>query len=116
MAKKQETAPNPVTRRQAPARTPEARESQIVSLAYDLVEQRLRDGTATSQETTAVLRLGSMRAKLEREKLASEAKLAAAKAEAIETSRRTEAMMEAALGAIRRYTGHGDDEDEEEIF
>lgn len=115
MAKKVQTEPNPVGRRQAPMRTPEARESQIVSLAYDLVEQRLRDGTATSQETTAVLRLGSQRAKLERDKLASEAKLAAAKAEAIESTRRTEEMMERALGAIRVYTGHAG-EDEEEIF
>ena len=115
MAKKDQTAPKPVGRVTPPARTPEARESQIVSLAYDLVEQRLRDGTATSQETTAVLRLGSQRAKLEREKLASEAKLAAAKAEAIETAKRSAEMMERALGAIKRYTGHGD-EDEEDIF
>lgn len=115
MAKPKQTPMNPEAKRQAPMRTPEARESQIVSLAYDLVEQRLRDGTATSQETTAVLRLGSQRAKLEREKLASEAKLAAAKAASIESQKRTEEMMERALGAIRLYTGHADD-DEEEIF
>ena len=35
-----------------PALTPEARENQLIALATDLVEQRLLDGTASSQETT----------------------------------------------------------------
>jgi len=36
------------TRRIRPALTPEARESQLISMATDLIEQRLRDGTASS--------------------------------------------------------------------
>ena len=55
-----------------PALTPEAREGQLIALATDLVEQRLRDGTATSQEVVHFLRLGSMRERLEREKLENE--------------------------------------------
>lgn len=50
-----------------PALTPEARENQLISLAVDLVEQRLLDGTASAQEVTHFLKLGSMREKLERE-------------------------------------------------
>ena len=52
------------TQRHRVAITPEARESQLVSMAYDLVEQRLLNGTATSQETTYFLKLGSSNAKL----------------------------------------------------
>lgn len=35
-----------------PVTSDEAREQQLVSLALDLVEKRLREGTASSQETT----------------------------------------------------------------
>lgn len=109
MPKGKKREPNPIERRLPPALTPEARESQLVSLAFDVIEQRLLDGTATSQETTAIIRLGTARAKLEREKLESEAKLARAKAEAIESNKRTEEMMEQALNAIKTYTGHQND-------
>jgi hypothetical protein len=53
------------TKRIRPALNPEARENQLISLAIDLVEQRLLDGTASSQETTHFLKLGSMKARLE---------------------------------------------------
>lgn len=40
-----------------PAFSPEARENQLIAMAYDLAEQHLRDGTATSQEITHFLKL-----------------------------------------------------------
>ena len=52
-----------------PALTPEARENQLVSLAINLAEQQLRDGTASSQVITHYLKLGSQKERLEREKL-----------------------------------------------
>ena len=55
-----------------PAITPEGREMQLINLAMDLVEQRLRDGTASAQETTHVLKLGSIRNQLEVKKLEKE--------------------------------------------
>lgn len=39
-------------RKMKPALTPDARENQLISLATDLVEKRLIEGTASSQETT----------------------------------------------------------------
>ena len=42
-----------------PAITPEGREKQLISLAMDLAEQRLLDGTASAQEVTHFLKLGS---------------------------------------------------------
>lgn len=35
-----------------PALTPEARENQLISLASDLAEKQLREGTASSQVIT----------------------------------------------------------------
>lgn len=101
-----------------PAMTEEGRESRLVSLAYDLVEQRLRDGTATSAETTAILRLGTSRARLEKEKLEQEVRLAAAKTSAIESNKHVEEMMEQALKAFRSYSGNDEEGDDnfEEIF
>ena len=59
-------------RKVRPALNPEARENQLIALAVDLVEQRLLDGTASSQETTHFLKLGSMKNQLEMEKLREE--------------------------------------------
>lgn len=42
-----------------PALTPEARENQMISLAMDLVEKRIREGTASSAETTHFLKLAT---------------------------------------------------------
>ena len=38
-----------------PAISPEARDNQLIALAYNLVEKRLLEGTASSQETTHFL-------------------------------------------------------------
>ena len=43
-------------KRGRPALTPEARENQLISLAIDLAEQQLRDGTASSQVITHYLK------------------------------------------------------------
>ena len=95
-----------------PALNPETRESQMASLAMDLVEQRLRDGTASSQETTHFLKLVSSKAKLEQERLKLENELVAAKTKALANAEEIKVLYEEALKAMRRYGGHGDDEDE----
>lgn len=95
-----------------PATTPEARENQLIALAYDLVEQRLLDGTATAQETTSLIRLGTARARLEAEKLRKETELLSAKAAAVESAQNSEALYADAIKAMKTYTGH----DEEAII
>lgn len=94
-----------------PALTPEARENQLISLAVDLVEQRLLEGTASSQETTHFLKLGSMKNRLEMEKLRKENELLQAKAEALQSAKRVEELYSEAISAMRRYSGNGDSDD-----
>ena len=96
-----------------PALTPEARENQLIALAVDLVEQRLLDGTASSQETTHFLKLGSTKARLEKEKLEEENKLLRAKTENLESQKRVEELYSEALKAMRDYAGYGSEEQDE---
>ena len=96
-----------------PALNPDARENQMIALAMDLVEQRLRDGTASSQETTHFLKLASPTNKLQQRKLELENELTAAKTKALANAEEIKVLYEEALRAMRRYGGHGDDEEYE---
>lgn len=89
----------------APAKTPEDRENQIASLAFDLVEQRLREGKASSQETIWALKLGSTREAIEKEKLRHENQLLATKKEIMESQKAVETLYAEALDAMRSYSG-----------
>lgn len=111
--KKAKPTTNTETRKIRPALTPEARENQLIALAVDLVEQRLINGTASSQETTHFLKLGSMKNRLEMEKLQEENRLLKAKTEALQSAKRVEELYSEAIKAMRRYSGQGDSDDEE---
>lgn len=95
-----------------PALSPDAREKQLISLAVDLVEQRLLDGTASSQETTHFLKLGSIKNRLEMEKLEEENKLLRAKTESIKSQKKLEEVYSEALNAMKRYAGQVEIEQE----
>lgn len=95
-------------RKMRPALSVEARESQLVSLAVDLAEQQLRDGTASSQVITHYLKLGSIREKLERERLIEENKLLQAKTRALDDQKELKELYADALKAMRNYSGMGD--------
>lgn len=90
-----------------PASNPEARENQMISLAVDLAEKQLLEGTASSQVITHYLKLGSTKEKLEKEKLEEENKLLKAKTEALQSQKRVEELYANALDAMRRYSGNG---------
>ena len=112
MAKVAPATSNPQKRKSRPATTPEARENQLISLAIDLVEQRLIDGTASSQETTHFLKLASSKARIEKERLELENELIKAKTESLKSSKRIEELYADAINAMKRYSGHGDSDDE----
>ncbi len=105
MAKKSEKP------RQLPALDPESRENQMISLAVNLAEEKLRDGTASNQLIVHYLKLGSTKERLEKEKLEKENELLKAKTEALESAKRSEELYAEAIKAITRYSGHYDDED-----
>lgn len=106
----QKAAPN---RRLRPATTLEARESQLVSLALEVAEERLLNRTATGQEITQILRMGSTKAQEELEKLRRENEFLKAKTDAIEASRKGDEIYEKALRAFRTYSGTKEYEDDE---
>ena len=94
-----------------PALSPEARENQMISLAVDLAEKQLREGTASSQVITHFLKLGTTKAELEREKLARENELLRARTESIQSAQRVEELYTNALNAMKSYSGQGDVDD-----
>ena len=106
MAKGKSTAPR------RPALTPEARENQLVSMAYDAAEKQFLEGTASSQVITHFLKLGTMKAELEKEKLERENELLRAKTESLQSSQRMEELYTEAIKAMQRYSGQGESEDE----
>lgn len=96
-----------------PAMSPEAREQQLTSLAVDLVEQRLIDGTASAQETVHFLKLASQKTKLELERARLENELIKAKTQSIRDQADMKALYKDAIAAMRRYSGHGSDEEDD---
>ena len=98
--------------RRKPAATPEGRENELVSLASDLAEAQLRDGTASSQVITHFLKLGSTREKLEQQRLEFDNELTLVKIEALRSAERTEELYREALSAMRSYAGFGTNEGE----
>lgn len=105
----------PAPKRKAPATTLEGRENQLVSLAVDLVEKQLLEGTASSQVITHYLKLGTTRERLEQSKLASENALLKAKIDELGTRQKSEEMYAKAMRAFSTYAGH-DVVDEDESY
>lgn len=89
--------------RRPPARTPEAREQELISLAYELAEKQLREGTASSQIITQLLKGGTQREKVEQERLRNENLLAQAKIENMKSGERIEEMYTQAMRAMTSY-------------
>lgn len=97
-------------RRYAPAKTLEGRENQLINLAVNLAEQQLIDGTASSQVITHYLKLGSMREKLEMERLRNENELLRAKTDAISSTGKLEELFHEAMDAFKGYSGESHEE------
>lgn len=90
---------------------PEAREQHMISLAVDLAEQRLRDGTASSQIIEHYLRLGSSKSAIECALMQEELELRKARTESIRAERTEEEKYQKAIEAMRIYSGMGEPEE-----
>lgn len=113
MAKGKSKIPDSTPLDMRPGLTPEAEENQCIAMAYNLVKQRLADGSASSQETTHFLKMGSIKARLENERLIEENKLLRARTEQIEHEQDKGEFYLEVIKALKSYQGQGDSDDEE---
>lgn len=101
-----------VSRKKAapPARSIEAREDQLISLAIDMAEEQLTNRTASPLVLSHYLKLATVRAQLEKEKLENENKLLQAKTDSLQSQKKMEEMYRDALNAMREYSGNSSTE------
>lgn len=111
MTKSKATNSSKSDRKMRPALNPDARENQLISLAVDLAEKQLMEGTASSQVITHYLKLGSSKERLELEKQKKEIALLEAKVDTLQSAKRVEELYSEALNAMRNYSGQGDPND-----
>lgn len=92
-------------RQRPPARTAEEQEDRMISLAYDLAERKLEDGTASSQLITQLIKAGSRREQLEQRNKELENELLIAKTKALESAEQVEKLYAQAIAAMQLYAG-----------
>ena len=105
-----------VSRKYPTPRSAKGYEDNCIALAYNLAEERLRNGTAKSAEIVYFLQKGSPVEKLKAERAQKEVELMQAKIDAIKNQERMDIAYEEALKAISSYRGSifNDTEEEEE--
>ena len=96
----------------AKATTPEARENQLISLAHDVAEKQMLEGTASAMVITHYLKLGTEKTKLENRQMEQRIVLDEARVDALESGKNVAELYEQAIKAMRRYQGQ-DDTDED---
>jgi len=106
---KVETNSEPL-RKIRPALTPETRENQMISLAVDLAERQLLEGTASAQVITHYLKLATAKERIEKEILEKQKDLIEAKTQSLKSAQRIEELYSSAMEAFRTYKG-GDSSD-----
>ncbi len=97
-----------------PPMTLEDQEDMLVSMAVDLAMERLRDKTASNQLISEIIKMGTVKERLTREKLQRENDMLRAKTEAIEASKDNGKLYSDAIKAFRQYAGVPDFADEDE--
>lgn len=83
--------------------TEEDLERRLNAMAMRVVESRLLDGTASSQETTAILRRNSRLERLQEENLRKDLELKDAKIRSLEQQERSDKMFAEAMEALKEY-------------
>jgi hypothetical protein len=104
------------SRGRKPAATVEERENQLISLAMDLAEKQMQEGTASAMVISHYLKLGSTREQVERDRLRHENELLQARVETLASSKRIEDLYEQALMAMRTYAGQPPEQSEDDFY
>ncbi len=104
-------------KQKTPFLTLEARENHLMNLAYNLAEEQLANGTASSQIICQFLKLKNERDEkdLKIEKLKNENKLLKAKADAYESQKEKNQLYAEAIRAMGIYSGTYDDDEVSEM-
>lgn len=116
MSRKKSKADEQEVCRFPPAGTPEERENQLIALAYNAVEERIRNGTASSAEYVHFLKAGSIKQREEMDKLQKENELLRAKTEAIESEKARGELYRQAIEAMRSYTSTMENYDDPYLY
>lgn len=96
-----------------PVRTPQAKENQLIDMAFKLAQEKLQNGTASSQLITHFLKLATTREELENDRLRAELDLSRAKIKQIESQATSQELYAEALSAFRSYSGSNTSYEEE---
>lgn len=100
-----ERSPEEIPKRLPPAKTRERRSQQLYVLAENLVEERLRKGTASPTEVVTVLRQGTLREQADLERIKAQTAYLEAQRAKAESETVREEMFTAAMEAMTRYQG-----------
>jgi len=103
----------PAPRRRSPAKTPEERESVLISKSLNLIERQIEDGSVSSTVLSIYAKAGTERDRLEKERLRNENDVLKKKLETMEAAIDVKNLMEEALGAFKGYSGRLGDSTEE---
>lgn len=101
-------------RRRSPARTPEERESVLISKSLSLIEKQIEDGSVSSTVLAIYAKAGTERDRLEKDNLRKQLDLTTKKVESMEAAIDVKNLMEDALASFRGYTGGPKEEDDED--
>ena len=99
-----ETPPPPMT----PARTRERRHQQLIVQAEALVEERLRDGSASPTEVVAILKLGTEYERANIARIEAQTEYLRAQRAKAEAETLNEKMFKEAIDAMSLYSGEGE--------
>jgi len=112
MARSPKNMPNNGPKVMPAPTSPEDAEKTCIALAMNLAMQRLRDGSATSQEVCYFLKLGSQKEQNENEYVRAKIASEHVKAEQMQKAQNSGNTAEEALAAFRGYSMGLNDEDE----
>ncbi len=85
------------------ATTPEGMENELINMAYQLVAQRLANGSASAAETVHFLKMGSAKERMEQRLAEKDLELKQAKTEALQSAKRIEELYSNAMSAFKSY-------------
>lgn len=100
----------------APALSLEAREQQLKNLAMNEAEKMIRDGQATSQLITTILKMDMHKDRLEKEQMEKDIALKDARIAELEASKSREQLYEEVIAAMKTYSGNDDSDNGDDEY